>query len=83
MWYTYMLAYTMYANLFWHIESLKDPFVIVADSEFQAKGELDGKIKNWTKVSMGKQRQMRKMHWPIYVKVQNGETALLQDASKD
>jgi hypothetical protein len=34
-----------YGNLYWHIESLKDSFVIVADSAFQATGDLDGKIK--------------------------------------
>ena len=45
---------SMYANLYWHIESLKDPFVIVADSAFQATGELDGKIKKLDENKYGK-----------------------------
>jgi hypothetical protein len=45
---------SMYANLYWHIESLKDPFVIVADSAFQATGELDGKIKKLDENMYGK-----------------------------
>jgi hypothetical protein len=39
----------MYGTLYWHIESLKDPFVIVADSAFIAT------------VSMEKQRQVKNM----------------------
>ena len=38
---------SMYGNLYWHYESLKDPFVIVAGSAFQATtGDFAGKIKN-------------------------------------
>jgi len=61
----------MYGTLYWHIESLKDPFVIVADSAFIAT------------VSMEKQRQVKNMLWLVYIKLPNRETALLQDASED
>lgn len=65
---------SMYANLYNHIESLPDPYVIVADSAFQTVGKLEDKIKKLHENKFGKKKQVKNKHLRICVKVQNGET---------
>jgi hypothetical protein len=45
---------SIYETLYWHIESLTDPFAIVADTAFQASGDLERKITKLDENKYGK-----------------------------